>query len=140
MLAMALQQLENCRNHYELLGLAPFEADIRVIQARVRDVMRELRKYQNGPRAAEACQQMDLVAAATACLTDPVRKWAYDETLRKEFGIPPVSVSASYAAGLHPQLKQVSSVSPGQRPHRASLLILAGLVLAAAAWALLWLR
>lgn len=124
MLAPAPQPPDDQRNHYELLGLPPFETDIRKIQRQVREVLRELRKYQTGPRAAQACRQIDQVAAATACLTDPVQKWNYDDRLRKEFGLPPVAISATYSPPTSRPVPTRLSGSSGEK--KAALLLLVG--------------
>jgi hypothetical protein len=58
--------------------------------------MRDARKYQIGPRAAEAHLQLERLAAASACLLDPEQKVAYDNRLREQFGLPPVAVRSQY--------------------------------------------
>lgn len=99
MVATAQESQSQIHNHYELLGLRPFETDAQLIESRVRETLRELRKYQVGPRAAFAERQMELVSAATACLSDPLRKRQYDDSLRVAYGFPPVSVATSYDSG-----------------------------------------
>ena len=98
MVATALERVERSRNHYELLGLPLFERDQRIIELRVREMIRELRKYQVVPRAEQARRQIELLAKATACLTDPEQKRKYDADLGLELGMPPVLVTSSYGS------------------------------------------
>jgi hypothetical protein len=86
---------------YGLLGLAPFEPNPDVISTKVRELMREVRKYQVGPYAARTQTRMEELAAATAFLLDPQRKQSYDEDLRRQYGMPPISVASTYAAPTH---------------------------------------
>lgn len=81
---------------YALLGLTPFESNSTRISARARDLMRDARKYQVGPRAAEAQVKLERLAMASACLLDPSQKSAYDNALRDRFGLPPVSIRSDY--------------------------------------------
>lgn len=89
---------ETCSNYYELLGVPPFESDASVINSKVRELMREARKYQVGQYATQAERHLNLLASATACLSNPQQKQAYDEELRRQWGLPPVSVAAALPA------------------------------------------
>lgn len=89
--APALQQ-----DLYALLGLTPFEPDTDLISSRVRNLMREARKYQLGPNAARTQSQLDTLAAAAACLLDAQRKQAYDGELRERYGLQPIAVYSTY--------------------------------------------
>lgn len=87
---------------YALLGVTPFEPNADLISARVRNLMREARKYQLGPHAARTQAQLDDLAAAAACLLDPQRKQAYDDVLRERYGLQPLSVRSTYRAAAIP--------------------------------------
>lgn len=84
-------------NFYELLDLSPFETDIARIQERVRETAKDLRKYQVGPYAAQAEACLNRVAAAKRCLLDPSQKAKYDEQLRDELDLPPMTVRSSWS-------------------------------------------
>ena len=86
---------QSCSNYYELLELSPFEADPARIDAQLRSLLREARKYQVGPYAGQAAKCVELLAAAKGCLLDPAQKLRYDEELRRQFDLPPVSVTAA---------------------------------------------
>jgi hypothetical protein len=84
-------------NFYELLDLSPFETDTDRIQERVRETAKDLRKYQVGPYAAQAEACLNRVAAAKRCLLDPPQKARYDEQLRDELDLPPMTVRSSWS-------------------------------------------
>jgi hypothetical protein len=67
---------------YALLGLPPFESDPEGIrQAGIRRTA-HVRKFCLGPRGADATRILGELANAFACVADPERKRAYDESLR----------------------------------------------------------
>lgn len=84
-------------NFYELLELPPFGTDVARIHDRLRETAKELRKYQVGPYAAQAEACLNRVAAAKRCLLDPPQKARYDEQLRDELGLPPMTVRSSWS-------------------------------------------
>lgn len=86
---------------YALLGLKPFESNTSTISARARDLMRDARKYQVGPRAADAQVKLERLAMASACLLDPSQKVTYDNALRDRFGLPPISIRSEYVPKEH---------------------------------------
>lgn len=86
---------ETCDNYYGLLGISPFETDTRLIEVRLRELMREARKYQVGQYSARAERCMELVAQAKSTLLSETLKKKYDENLREQLGLPPVMVMAS---------------------------------------------
>jgi hypothetical protein len=67
---------------YALLGLPPFESDPESIRRASLRRTAEVRRYCLGPRSAEAIRILGELAAAFACLADPIRKPAYDDSLR----------------------------------------------------------
>jgi hypothetical protein len=123
---------------YQFLGLAPFESDRDVISSRVRDLMREARKYQLGPYAERTQAYLESLASATACLLDPGRKAGYDEALRRRYGLPEIAVPSNYRHGdaipVNP-IHTASRAARGRRGRRKLLpsLVLGSLVLAGAA-------
>ena len=100
-------------NYYELLDLSPFETDIARIQERVRETAKDLRKYQVGPYAAQAEACLNRVAVAKRCLLDAPQKSKYDEQLRDELGLPPMTVRSSWSplsGDLDPSLRQPNAM------------------------------
>ncbi len=69
------------KDHYELLGLARFEPDLDLISHTV-DVLRvKIRKIRPGTHAADWQRLLDRLEAAKNCLSDPIAKAAYDESI-----------------------------------------------------------
>jgi len=101
---------------YALLGLPPFESNTSTISARARDLMRDARKYQVGPRANEAQTRLERLATASACLLDPAQKVAYDNVLRERFGLPPISIRSQYVPA-----EPHESTGRGKAPRRPLL-------------------
>lgn len=87
---------ETCTNYYELLGLAAFAADLQVIDARAKELMKEARKYQVGRYATQAEKYLNLLGEARHCLLDASRKAKYDEDLRNQWQMPPVTVTTTF--------------------------------------------
>lgn len=68
-------------DHYELLGLPRFEPDIDLI-AHAADMLRaKIRKIRPGAHLAEWQRLLDRLDAAKICLSDPIAKAAYDESI-----------------------------------------------------------
>lgn len=89
---------DTCSTYYELLGLSPFEGNARTIDARAKELMKEARKYQVGRFATQAEKHLNLLAEARGCLLDPSRKSKYDEKLRGQWELPPVTTVSTYPA------------------------------------------
>ena len=70
-------------DHYRLLGVPAFVADVDVISHAADQRMTHLRGFQNGQHAALSQQLLNHVAAARACLLSPERKAQYDAQLRE---------------------------------------------------------
>lgn len=123
---------------YRLLELTPFESNPSVIASKVRELMRETRKYQLGLYAARTQSRMEEIAAATACLLDPHQKQVYDEELRRHYGMPPVSVASTYVGILPEPLPSVSAsvkiAHSARRGQRMTLVLLVIAVVALIAW------
>lgn len=115
-------------NHYELLRIAPFEADPKVIAAAAATQMAKIRGIRPGPRAADWQRVLDELAAAKGCLTDQNAKARYDEQLRQR-GKRPATAESSDGAGknlLPPAtkssvLKRAEASSTSQVPTEPSL-------------------
>ena len=115
-------------NHYELLRIAPFEADPKVIAAAAATQMAKIRGIRPGPRAADWQRVLDELAAAKGCLTDQNAKARYDELLRQR-GKRPATAGRSDGAGknlLPPSskssvLKRAEAISTTQVTTEASL-------------------
>ena len=71
-------------NHYRLLSLELFEADLDVIEGAADQRMGFVRQYQSGEYAADAARILNELATARLCLLKPSTKAAYDEKLRKQ--------------------------------------------------------
>jgi S1-C subfamily serine protease len=70
-------------DHYRLLGLEQFEADLDVICDAAERQSRHVRSYQLGSHASLSQKILNEIAAAKACLCDPATKAAYDQSLRQ---------------------------------------------------------
>ena len=71
-------------NHYRLLSLELFEADLDVIEGAAERQMGFVRQYQSGDQAADAARILNELATARLCLLKPATKAAYDAKLRTE--------------------------------------------------------
>jgi hypothetical protein len=115
-------------NHYELLRIAHFEADPKVIASAAATQMAKIRGIRPGPRAADWQRVLDELAAAKGCLTDENAKARYDEQLR-ERGKRPAPAERSDGAGknlLPPStksavLKRAEAIATAQAPAEPSL-------------------
>ena len=92
--------------HYQLLGVAPGEADAEVIHAAAVRQTAYVRNFQSGPRAADASRVLSELAEARLTLTDPARRRQYDARLAAEAECesgdaagPGEEVGASYRTG-----------------------------------------
>jgi hypothetical protein len=67
-------------DHYRLLGLTPGESNLGLIEQRVHQRLDEVRRYQVA-HPEPATEAMNRLAQAFVCLTDPLKKKAYDDAL-----------------------------------------------------------
>lgn len=72
-------------NHYQLLRVVEFEDDMERIQGFYKKLNAHVRKYATGQYSLESQELLNELAKAMLCLTDPVRKREYDESLGREF-------------------------------------------------------
>lgn len=83
-------------DHYRLLGLAPGEDDLALIEQRVHQRVDAVRRYQM-MHPEQATEAMNRLAQAFVCLTEPGSKRAYDDQLlgaRPRSAPPPLPVAA----------------------------------------------
>jgi hypothetical protein len=71
-------------NHYRLLAVKLFEADLDVIQAAADQRMSHLRNYQAGQFSALSQRILNEVTTAKLCLLNAEKKTAYDAELREK--------------------------------------------------------
>jgi len=71
-------------NHYQLLGLEPFESRPEVIEAAATRITQFLQDLADEPDLAQAEPLRQDVAAAQLCLLGPAKKAAYDAQLRAD--------------------------------------------------------
>ncbi len=69
------------QDHYELLGLARFESDLDLIADTADALRAKIRKIRPGPHVAAWQRLLDHLEAAKICLSDPIAKAAYDESI-----------------------------------------------------------
>lgn len=69
------------QDHYELLGLSRFEPDVDLIAHVVDNLRAKIRKVRPGTHLAEWQRLLDRLEAAKICLSDPIAKLAYDESI-----------------------------------------------------------
>lgn len=68
-------------DHYELLGLPRFEPDLELIAHAVDMLRVKIRKVRPGAHVAEWQRLLDRLETAKTCLSDPISKAAYDESI-----------------------------------------------------------
>ncbi len=74
-------------NHYRLLGLELFEADLEVIDIAADQRMLHLKTYQNGGNARASQDLLTEVAKARICLSNETEKQDYDRALRLKLAL-----------------------------------------------------
>ncbi|HEX7376626.1 MAG TPA: hypothetical protein VF278_05910 [Pirellulales bacterium] len=78
--------------HYQLLGIAPDEHDLDVIEAAMLRQSAFVRNFQSGQYAEDATRLLNEIAAARLCLVDRKKRSKYDAELRQRqpgAGAPP---------------------------------------------------
>lgn len=86
---LGIPPAEQPPHHYRLLGIAPFEADVQVVNAAVLQRTSYVRNFQDGPYADTAARLLNEIAAAQVCLLDRTRRAAYDAELRRTLSPAP---------------------------------------------------
>lgn len=79
------------QDHYDLLGLARFEPDLALISHTADTLRAKIRKIRPGPHLAQWQRLLDRLEAAKICLSDPITKAVYDESLDSTSHTPDVS-------------------------------------------------
>ncbi|HUY92566.1 MAG TPA: SUMF1/EgtB/PvdO family nonheme iron enzyme [Pirellulales bacterium] len=84
-------------SYYDLLGLAPFEADPERIRDAGMQRMAHVRRFQLGQHGADAIRLLGELALAFDCLSTPERKAAYDANLgaSQAWAAPPPPVTSA---------------------------------------------
>lgn len=79
---------DDCRppTHYQLLGIAPDEQDLEVIDAAVLRQSAYVRNFQAGKFGEHATRILTEIAAARICLMDAAKRAAYDAELKRKAG------------------------------------------------------
>jgi hypothetical protein len=70
--------------HYQLLGVAPEEKDLEIIEEAALGRTAHLRTYQSGEHAAECAKLLNEIAQAVLVLRDPSKRKEYDAELLEE--------------------------------------------------------
>ncbi|HEY6565372.1 MAG TPA: hypothetical protein VIY86_12795 [Pirellulaceae bacterium] len=97
---LGIRHPERPPNHYRLLGLELFEADLDVIATAADRQMSHVRRFHHGQRVELTQQLLNELASAKVCLLRTESKAAYDEQLR----IQEISQSmAPFAGEVHPR-------------------------------------
>ncbi len=123
------------QDHYELLGLARFEPDLALISQTADSLRAKIRKIRPGPHVAHWQRLLDRLEAAKICLSDPITKAAYDESIDSTPQTPHVSDrpavttdssatrsnSAGYAAPAGPQFDKAPPVTGDVRQNDSSM-------------------
>lgn len=79
---LGIPPAEQPPDHYRLLGIARFEADIDVISSAADRQMSYLRSLQGGGQTEDVTRLLNELSAARVCLLSKHRKAAYDAVLR----------------------------------------------------------
>ncbi len=101
-------------NHYQLLGLAPFETDLRKVSHAADIAMAKVRKIRPGGRVSDWGRLLDQLGQAKDCLLHPDAKAAYDAGLRTQ-AAPTLNVKKS-PSGAGSASGPVMAVPPTMSP------------------------
>src|SRR5271156_1608401 len=88
---LAIPPGEQPPHHYRLLGVAPFEADLDVIEAAADRQMTYIRQCATGQYVKESQQILNELSAARVCLLNPSKKKAYDSELEARIRSAPLT-------------------------------------------------
>ena len=69
-------------NHYRLLGIEVFEANLNVIERAADRQMSHVRTFQVGKHGKQSQELLNVLSSAKLCLLHPEKKQAYDDQLR----------------------------------------------------------
>ncbi len=107
-------------NFYQLCGLEPFEKDLDKIHVAIDRAVVKVRGFRPGSHAAEWARLLDELAAAKEVLTDPEKKVAYDQRLRRPKPATPSTSAEPEHADVAPEIAAVNRdpnlYPPGMAP------------------------
>lgn len=90
---LGIRDPERPPNHYQLLGVTPFEGDADVLGNAADRQMSHVRTFQTGCHSAESQQLLNELAMAKICLLNSEKKKVYDAKLHtrlaREAVVPP---------------------------------------------------
>ncbi|QDU96943.1 hypothetical protein [Lignipirellula cremea] len=105
---------EQPADHYRLLGVARFEANLDVIENAADQRMAHVRNYQAGKYAVDSQRVLNHISTARVSLLDPQKKSAYDAQLhQQQLAAAPVAMPVS-AGGASPAM--VAPPVAGKQP------------------------
>src|SRR5690349_1434278 len=103
-------------NHYRLLGVVLFEADLEVIESAADRQMTHVRTFQSGRYSAQSQQVLNSLSAAKICLLKPEQKAKYDDSLRAQLAASKPAASLPPGASSHVAAPVVTPVVPFAAP------------------------
>ena len=95
---LGIPPTEQPPHHYRLLGIAPFEADLDVIESAADRQMTYIRQCATGQYVKESQQILNELSAARVCLLNPSKKKAYDSELEARINAAPLTAATAVAA------------------------------------------
>ena len=108
-------------DHYRLLGLPRFEADVAKIAAAADGRMGLIRSNQTGPRGAFTYTLLNEITAAKLCLLAPVAKAQYDKFLQEFLKERTKAHHAARApATFFPTAVPLTALPPAYSPYQAA--------------------
>ena len=99
-------------NHYRLLGIAAFEADLDVIDHAADRQMAHVRTFQSGQHGALSQQILNELSVARLCLLSAQKKLAYDDELRTKLSASQSVAGVPLGKAL-PVARPVTAVAAG---------------------------
>ena len=105
-------------NHYRLLGIPLYEANLDVIESAADRQMQYLRTFQSGPNSVASQRLLNEVSTAKICLLTPAKKQQYDQQLRVKLTPPPAPAAPAVpiAPAVRPVMAQHSQGVAGEAP------------------------
>ena len=102
---LGIPPAEHPPHHYRLLGIAPFESDLDVIESAADRQMAYVRQCATGQYVTESQQILNELSAARVCLLNSSKKKAYDSELEARINAAPLTagpVGESPRRWMHP--------------------------------------
>lgn len=117
---LGIPKSEQPPNHYRLLGITLFEADLDVIDTAAGARMAMLRQQQSGPHSDLCTRILNQVSQARLCLLKGDTKTTYDEKLSVELRRVSTSISERDDVESTVEIHLVDSANPRSRSSRRS--------------------